>query len=510
VAVRQDGSLVVLSDRKNAPFLFHTSQDTTHGGHTDQHALAVDPFDRNILLVASDGGVYYLQYEPQTNTTATISVNATLGVTEFYHAAFSTYDPDWILGGAQDSGSPFSNGTLSNWINAFGNGSIPDGGGVGVNPLNKNWMYLTGNWLNGQHTMLRTTHAWQLANEAMHDITPSTNGEPGSISVPVTIDPGQPWKMYTATNYLYKWDENTLSWTNHVGGQQLSGNNGYLDVITVADADSNRIYTGAIDGQIWMTADGGSTWTEIDTPSVNTQAINAISVNAGDANDVLVGIGGTTGSHLWRCTNPFAKPVVWTDVSAKSTSQRLPEVPVDSVARDPSSPAVNWYAGTDIGVFYTDDGGAHWYNATAPLGLPNAQVTQLTAVSQTGYLYAATFGRGVWRAKLGCQPQSCASTNASCGTISDGCGGPRDCGSCTAPATCGGGGTPNVCGVCVPLTCTVRCGSIADGCGGTKNCGVCPIGETCSNHYCVTSCGSQRACCLLQGCTWRNNGCICL
>src|SRR4051812_32330651 len=40
---------------------------------------------------------------------------------------------------------------------------------------------------------------------------------------------------------------------------------------------------------------------------------------------------------------------------------------------------------------------------------------------------------------------TCASANAACGQIPDGCGALLDCGSCPAGETCGGGGTNNVC-----------------------------------------------------------------
>lgn len=77
-----------------------------------------------------------------------------------------------------------------------------------------------------------------------------------------------------------------------------------------------------------------------------------------------------------------------------------------------------------------------------------------------------------------------------------------DAGSCTAPETCGGGGTPGECG-CTPLgTCPdgYACGTIPDGCGGNLSCGICenptPI---CTDHICLgctsnTECGDSAYC----------------
>ena len=52
---------------------------------------------------------------------------------------------------------------------------------------------------------------------------------------------------------------------------------------------------------------------------------------------------------------------------------------------------------------------------------------------------------------------TCASANATCGPIGDGCGGILNCGSCTLPETCGGGGVASQCGGsmgCFPRDCT--------------------------------------------------------
>ncbi|HEX9102324.1 MAG TPA: hypothetical protein VF997_08980, partial [Polyangia bacterium] len=71
----------------------------------------------------------------------------------------------------------------------------------------------------------------------------------------------------------------------------------------------------------------------------------------------------------------------------------------------------------------------------------------------------------------GCGLNTCATMNATCGPIGDGCGGQLNCGSCTLPQTCGGGGVPFQCGGsagCIPLTCKalgLACGPAGDGCG---------------------------------------------
>lgn len=62
------------------------------------------------------------------------------------------------------------------------------------------------------------------------------------------------------------------------------------------------------------------------------------------------------------------------------------------------------YAGGDAGAFYTSDisvASPVWVNATQPIGLPNVQVNDLEHVTATGFLNAATFGRGMWRVPIG-------------------------------------------------------------------------------------------------------------
>ncbi len=111
----------------------------------------------------------------------------------------------------------------------------------------------------------------------------------------------------------------------------------------------------------------------------------------------------------------------------------------------------------------------------------------------------------------GCEPLTCADAGANCGTISDGCGSTVDCGVCPTGTTCGGGGTPNVCD-CQPLTCSdhgAECGTVSDGCGGTLDCGVCPSGTSCGGGGVPNVCDCDSLRCEDHGaeCGTVSNGC---
>ena len=107
----------------------------------------------------------------------------------------------------------------------------------------------------------------------------------------------------------------------------------------------------------------------------------------------------------------------------------------------------------------------------------------------------------------GCTPTTCAAQGDNCGSISDGCGGTLNCGTCAAPQTCGGCGNLHVC-CCNPLTCAGQfknCGTLDDGCGHILNCGTCPSGQICSTGQCVVLCSTCAS--LGFNCGTASDGC---
>ena len=101
------------------------------------------------------------------------------------------------------------------------------------------------------------------------------------------------------------------------------------------------------------------------------------------------GFGLAAGQHVWKTTNLAGGAGTWV-----ASGNGIPDVPVNAFVIDPSN-TNNLYAGTDIGVYASTDGGANWVPYTT--GMPRVTVFDLTFFDgATRVLRAATHGRGIW------------------------------------------------------------------------------------------------------------------
>ena len=162
-------------------------------------------------------------------------------------------------------------------------------------------------------------------------------------------------------------------------------------------------------GEIYKSSDGGTSWTLINTPGhLGSQGWydNAIWVSPTDPNFVVIGgldlmrflidkdnnskvyvaLGGYNSDNLYMTTNNGA---TWTDVSGN-----IPSAPIRSVVRHSTN--ANWlYAGTEVGIYASEDGGTTWGAINdGPANVPVDELfwysnTQLTAASRTGNMTIA-------------------------------------------------------------------------------------------------------------------------
>jgi len=122
----------------------------------------------------------------------------------------------------------------------------------------------------------------------------------------------------------------------------------------------------------------------------------AVSPDGASAYATLGGFLGAPSRHVFRTRDAG---VTWTNISGN-----LPDVPITALALDPSDPT-DIFVGSDVGVFRSVDGGATWLSFNE--GLPNAGIYALAFHPATGDLWAATYGRGMFR--VGALPDFSAS-----------------------------------------------------------------------------------------------------
>lgn len=356
--------------------------------HNDQHSFAVDPANPHNMLVGCDGGVYRLAFNTSNSTYTVTPLNRHMGTHQFYHMAAHPTNIDYVLGGTQDNASPVSKGDLTNWDNVGGG----DGGYSFIHPTNPNIQYTSSQFL----AVARTTNGWT----SFSYISPNWPGDerPGFIA-PMELSEANPDRLYGGTNYLHMWDNSTGAWTTRLGATELAPDPTSITAIETNPSNAQIIYVGTEGGLLWRSANAGSTWTRIDNAGLPDRPIREINSHPTSPNSILVALGGSASGRLFSCTNTASATPSWVN-SSGGVSAPLPDVTTNSIVRDPSNPTTTWWVGNDLGVYFTEDSGATWQDATRALGLPIVIVNKLDLGKDNRYLYAGTFGRGIWRLDL--------------------------------------------------------------------------------------------------------------
>lgn len=357
--------------------------------HTDEHCFCEDPNNPNLTYFGCDGGIFKCTFDPSSNAGLFSSLSGLLGNTTFWGIAVHPTQSEFVIGGTQDTGTGLLAGNPSFWLNPTGG----DGGETLINPFFPNIQFSSSQF--GQ--MFRTSDSWNSHNDISSGGGSSVsnfknfNGEPCAFIVPMALgDVGFP--LYAGSTKL--WGYHNGNWTPDLGGQSLTSSD-VIRSIGICPSDQNVIYTGSGDGELWRTGDAGAHWKQMNQSFFN--GITSISPNPANANDILV-TQNKFGPHVLRCTNVLDAYSQFLDVSGTNGASPLPNVPVHALCRDPYDPQNTWYVASDVGVFMTSDGGTTWMNMSTGYGLPNVIVQDLKL--SAGYLYAGTFGRGLWRIKV--------------------------------------------------------------------------------------------------------------
>lgn len=414
----------------------------TGGLHTDDHAIVFDPNTAGRVYDGNDGGIW----RSDDGGATWADLNTNLAITQFQSVSLHPFDTSKVIGGTQDNGTDLHDGATGVAPPAYFHSDDGDGGqslfdqdfpGMALHTYFNQTPGLIGpatdfSFSGGE----AGPSAWFFAGGYLGYGAKYQNGfspaDRMSFYVPMTNNPGvhvdntgtlgtftNP--VYVGSNKLYRsplplpWYFNAYygyppAWTP-VSPDLTHGAStaGFLSAIAPFPAligGKEVIYTGASDGRIEVssTVDPScappgpcvATWSVIDDPSLlPARFVSEMEADATDAtgNTAYATFSGfnvntpTRPGHVFKTTNGLSGAATWTDISGD-----LPDVPANCIALDPGGTI---YVGTDIGVFQSTDGGAHWdYDNDS---FPTVAVFGLDRNPNTGQIVASTHGRGMFQ-----------------------------------------------------------------------------------------------------------------
>lgn len=380
--------------------------------HVDNHAMWINPQRTSHWLVGSDGGIYETH---DAGTTWQFKDN--LPVSQFYRVAVDTTQPFYfVYGGTQDNlsmGGP-SRTTSSSGITNREWFFVPGGDGfvVRIDPTNPDIVYSE-----SQHgALIRYDRA---SGEAI-DIQPQegTNDPPNrwNWDSPYIISPHSPTRLYFASQRLYRSDDRGDRWvavsgdlTRQVDRNQLP----VMDKVWPADAVSKNastsfygnivslsesplveglLYVGTDDGLVQTSEDGGASWRKVERfPGVPEKAYVSRVEASTHARDTVYA---AFDNHKMGDFKPY---VLRSTDRGRSWTSIAGDLPVGQVvyalAEDPKEPGL-LFAGCELGVFFTLDGGSRWIQLKG--GVPTIAVRDLAIQARENDLVLGTFGRGFY------------------------------------------------------------------------------------------------------------------
>jgi photosystem II stability/assembly factor-like uncharacterized protein len=388
---------------------------TTDGGatwtrlgapHGDQTSLVFNA--TGTLLVGNDGGMYRFN---SANSTFT-AINNTLSITELYMVASHPTNPLMLTAGAQDNGGIHFRGALG-WSIYHGG----DGGDTVFDPSpNSNTVYSEIEWFfqptDGSQVFLffRCTIAGTCATKnAGFNLN-----DAGPFIPKLAIDKTRPDSLWLTVERLYRTDNRAESWAAASpsvkdtqrcwsGTPGASGSacatGGYFTTVALAPSNTDVVYAGALNGDIWVSTNRGGSWRSTAGTTVAPLPVRPVTHIQVDPSNPLVAYATYSGfnsagqgnGHVFRTADGGQ---TWTDISGA-----LPDIPANTVLIDPdsatgSAPRII-YVGTDIGIYrLTDVSPAAWQ--TFGNGMPFVPVTHIIYNATTRQLVAATYGRGIW------------------------------------------------------------------------------------------------------------------
>ena len=382
--------------------------ESISGTHGDFHDLWINPNDPDNFIISNDGGSAIT-----FNGGKTFSPQSNMPTAQFYRINVDNQFPYRIYAGQQD------NSTVSIASRELGGGGIgpsswmPSAGGesafLAFDP--NDVKYVLGGSYQG------TIEALNIKAQASTNIMAApiqylgmdakdikyrfnwnspivwSKYEPntyfhGAQYVLKTTDMGQTWKEISpdlTRNEKDKQGKGGGPYTNEAVGAE---NYGTLAYIMESPYEKGVIWTGSDDGFVYVTRDGGANWKNVTPKGLQECLINAIEVSPHDKATAYI----ATTRYKFNDHSPgLYKTTDYGNTWTKITNG-LPANAFTRVVREDDVRRDLLFAGTELGLFISWNGGRDW--SPFQLNLPITPITDLRIHKNN--LIAATSGRAFW------------------------------------------------------------------------------------------------------------------
>ncbi|MCP3902593.1 MAG: hypothetical protein GY715_03070 [Planctomycetes bacterium] len=384
--------------------------------HPDFHEITFHPdYDgvtNQVMYVGNDGGIFRT-----LNARADVSqencplpedaplpdivwenMNNGYGVTQFYHGDSARNGVDAFAGGTQDNGTNMvlSTSTPDDWDLILGG----DGGYVAIDPTDHETIYAEVQFF---PNFYKSVDGGETFVQVIDGIT-DTNGP---FLAPLAMSQSNPNVLWTGSNRPWRTTSAATSWAP--AGPVLSGAN--ISAVAVDEQIGKTVYFGMQNGYVARTTNGQAgapTWELFGSANglpvgawVSSVTIDPNVTNRAYATYSNFGI-----PHVY-VTNDGGQS--WTSIDGIA-ADGIPDIAVHWLAVRPCD-SNQLYAATELGLFASDDAGQTWQPANQ--GFVHTVVESLDW-RDDDTLVAFTHGRGAFLASLA----SCGS----CATDLDGSG----------------------------------------------------------------------------------------
>jgi photosystem II stability/assembly factor-like uncharacterized protein len=386
-----------------------TFADTgVNGIHGEDHALWIDPADTNHLIIGGDGGV---SISHDRGRTWDFRMNMPIG--QFYEIDADMKVPYTVCGGLQDNGEWCVPSAVRdrNGISMADGWNVGGGDGFHVkfDPTDWNQVYAESQDGNMGRVDLTT-----LQRQSIKPLGPYR----WNWDTPILVSSIDPRVIYSGANVLFRSTDRGTTWTtispdltaqadpaamkimgavtpatalSKDDGTSLFGS---LTTISESPLDAQVIYTGAQDGTVEVTRDGGKKWTNLTAKfpglpqSTYVSTVLASRYAAGRVYATFDGHYGDDYKPYIYVSEDFGEH--WRPLTAG-----LPETSINRLREHPRNPHVLVLA-HERGVHVSADDGQTWLALSLVTNLPTVPVDDIVIHARDNALILGTHGRSLW------------------------------------------------------------------------------------------------------------------